>query len=162
MFDTKKTILQRDFQIGRPICKPAGQSVIGRLVSQFANCPDWQIGRNMHMLTSIHEIAQSYQDSLIQTNQLSKHMRLVAEYRVFALAVSSQPNLPARMQAHIAFVIMSKGSSGCTITRLLQYKQQPTASMTLAPSQLTFHIMAKASFLQQELVAAEVMHHTSV
>ena len=45
-FNTKKTILQKYFQIGRPICKSAGQSVIGRLVSQFA---DWQIGWNISM-----------------------------------------------------------------------------------------------------------------
>ena len=38
MFGTKKTILQNDFQIGRAICKSAGQ---------FANWPDWQIGRNI-------------------------------------------------------------------------------------------------------------------
>ena len=31
------TILQKDFQIGRPICKSAGQSVIGRL----ARLADW-------------------------------------------------------------------------------------------------------------------------
>ena len=50
VFNRTKTIhvLQKDFQIGRPICKSAGQSVIGRLVSQFANCPDWQIGRNRY------------------------------------------------------------------------------------------------------------------
>ena len=42
-------ILQKDFQIGRPICKSDGQSVIGRLVSHFANRPDWQIGRNIFM-----------------------------------------------------------------------------------------------------------------
>ena len=48
MLDTKKTILQKDFQIGRPICKSAGQSVIGRLVSEFAYWPDWQIGRNIY------------------------------------------------------------------------------------------------------------------
>ena len=33
-------------EIGRPICKSAGQSVVGRLASQFANWPDWQVGRN--------------------------------------------------------------------------------------------------------------------
>ena len=45
MFDIKKTILQKDFQIGRPICKSAGQSEIGRLVSHFENWTDWQIGQ---------------------------------------------------------------------------------------------------------------------
>ena len=32
VFDTKKTMLQKDIQIGHPICKSAGQSVVGRLV----------------------------------------------------------------------------------------------------------------------------------
>ena len=50
VFNPSKTILQKGFQIGRPICKSAGQSVIGRLVSQFANWPDWQIGRNIDIL----------------------------------------------------------------------------------------------------------------
>ena len=49
--DTWKTILQKYFQIGRPICKSAGQSVIGRLASQFANWPDWQIRRNICIIT---------------------------------------------------------------------------------------------------------------
>ena len=40
-------ILQKKFQIGHPICISAGQPVIGRLASRFANEPDWQIGRSI-------------------------------------------------------------------------------------------------------------------
>ena len=51
MVDTSKTILQKYFQIGRPICKSTGQSVIDRLAGQFVNWPDWQMGPNIYILS---------------------------------------------------------------------------------------------------------------